>query len=182
MYIYIYFTVNFFLLLFEVDICKQNECRAFNWATDPEERSKLWQARHNSWFAMKALHPNRKAISTDVCVPISNLPEILVQTKKDIDFFKLKTMIVGHVGDGNFHTFISLDTNNKEEMENYKRYNDKLIRHALSLDGTCTGEHGIGIGKKKYLSEQFGKEACDLMRSIKRTLDPNNILNPAKVL
>ena len=98
---------------------------------------------------MKALFPNRKAISTDVCVPISKLPEILVQTAKDIDEFKLKTMIVGHVGDGNFHTFISLDTTNEEEMANYRKYSAKLIKHALALEGTCTGEHGIGIGKHR---------------------------------
>ncbi len=127
------------------------------------------------------MYPNRKAISTDVCVPISKLPEILIQTEKDIQALNLKTMIVGHVGDGNFHTFISLDVNNKEEMANYKKYNDKLIAHALELNGTCTGEHGIGLGKKKYLADQFGHEACDLMRLIKQTLDPNNILNPNKI-
>ncbi|CAF0874382.1 unnamed protein product [Brachionus calyciflorus] len=164
-----------------MEICKSNSCKEFQWATDPEERNRLWHARHNSWFAFKSIHPNRKAISTDVCVPISKLPEVLVQTKKDIEEFNLKTMIVGHVGDGNFHTFISLDTTNKEEMKNYYAYSEKLVRHAINVEGTCTGEHGIGLGKMKYMEEQFGKPSVDAMRIIKKALDPNNILNPGKI-
>lgn len=123
-----------------------------------------------------------KAISTDVCVPISKLPEILVETKKDIEKFGLKTTIVGHVGDGNFHTFISLDVNDTEEMKNYFQYTKKLVQHSLSLDGTCTGEHGIGLGKKKFMMDQFGPDALNVMKHIKNTLDPNNILNPDKIL
>jgi D-lactate dehydrogenase (cytochrome) len=152
-----------------VEICKQNNCKKFDRATDLEERNKLWQARHNSWFAHKALFPNTKVrfsslnekakqyakqfhflvfktISTDICVPISKLPEILIETKRDIEQFKLKASIVGHVGDGNFHTFISLDPSNPEEKKNYEEYTKKLIGHALKLEGTCTGEHGIGLG------------------------------------
>jgi len=117
-----------------------------------------------------------------VCVPISKLPEVLIQTKKDIETYKLRTIIVGHVGDGNFHTFISVDDKSPEEMKNYNEYNKKLIDHALRLEGTCTGEHGIGVGKRKYMVKQFGQEACDLMKSIKNTIDPNNILNPGKIL
>ncbi|RNA09021.1 putative D-lactate mitochondrial [Brachionus plicatilis] len=164
-----------------MEICKENQCKEFNWATDPEERIKLWHARHNSWFAFKSIHPNRKAISTDVCVPISKLPEILVQTKKDIEELNLKTVIVGHVGDGNFHTFISLDPTDKEEMNRYHAYSEKLVRHAIKVEGTCTGEHGIGLGKMKYMEEQFGKSPIETMRIIKRALDPNNILNPGKI-
>lgn len=123
-----------------------------------------------------------KSISTDVCVPISKLPEILIETKKDIAKYGLKTTIVGHVGDGNFHTFISLDTNNPEEMKNYYEYTKKLVHHSLSLNGTCTGEHGIGLGKKKYMLDQFGPDAMAMMKLIKTTLDPNNILNPDKIL
>lgn len=115
-------------------------------------------------------------------MPISKLPEILVETKKDIETYGLKTTIVGHVGDGNFHTFISLDTNNPEEMKNYYEYTKKLVKHSLSLNGTCTGEHGIGLGKKKYMLDQFGPDALAAMKLIKNTLDPNNILNPGKVL
>ena len=95
---------------------------------------------------MKAVYPGRRAISTDVCVPISKIPEVLIQTRKDIDELGLKAMIVGHVGDGNFHTFLSLDVYNPDEMRAYREYNDRLIRHGLRLDGTCTGEHGIGMG------------------------------------
>lgn len=116
-----------------------------------------------------------------MCVPISKLPEVLVQTKKDIEEFNLKTTIVGHVGDGNFHTFISLDTNNPEEMKNYYNYTKKLVSHAINVEGTCTGEHGIGLGKMKYMNDQFGPHALEMMRSIKKALDPNNILNPGKL-
>lgn len=114
-------------------------------------------------------------------MPISKLPEVLVQTKKDIEELNLKTVIVGHVGDGNFHTFISLDTNDNEEMKKYHAYSEKLVRHAIKVEGTCTGEHGIGLGKMKYMEEQFGKSPIETMRIIKRALDPNNILNPGKI-
>lgn len=152
------------------EICKQNSCKAFNWASDLEQRNKLWLARHHIWFAMKAQNPNRKvnksllikfkmyvkyvllkiniskAISTDVCVPISNLPEILLRSQEEVKKYNLKTMVVGHVGDGNFHTFVSIDTNNQEQVKNFQNYSKSLVDHALSLEGTCTGEHGIGIG------------------------------------
>ena len=189
-----------------MDICKENSCKEFKWSSELEERNKLWTARHNTWFAFKAVNPNRKAISTDACVPISALPELLLKTKKDIEELKLNTIIVGHVGDGNFHTFLSLDVNDEEEIGRYHEYNKRLIRHALQLNGTCTGEHGIGLGlisnlfvffflklcnnflvslssqgKKKYLVEQFGENGVDLMKTIKSSIDPNNIMNPHKI-
>lgn len=164
-----------------MDICKDNSCKDFKSANDLDERNKLWKSRYDIWFAFKSLYPNRKAISTDVCVPISNLPKVLLQTQKDIEELNLKTMIVGHVGDGNFHTFVSLDTSNMEEMKNYYEYTKRLVHHVLRLDGTCTGEHGIGLGKKKYLLDQFNSNTIDVMKSIKSTMDPNNILNPNKI-
>ena len=114
-------------------------------------------------------------------MPISKLPEILIQTKKDIEELKLKTIIVGHVGDGNFHTFISVDLNDPIEMSNYLKYTSKLVGHSLKLNGTCTGEHGIGLGKKKYLIDQFGLDTLNVMKSLKNTIDPNNIMNPGKI-
>lgn len=128
------------------EICTDNSCKEFKSADDLAARNKLWKARYDSWFAMKAVYPNRRAISTDVCVPVSKIPEVLMQTKRDIDELDLKAMIVGHVGDGNFHTFLSLDVNDPDEMKAYREYNDRLIRHGLRLHGTCTGEHGIGLG------------------------------------
>ena len=129
-----------------MEICKENSCKDYKSASDLSDRNKLWKARYNSWFAFKTMYPNRSTISTDICVPISKLPEALIQTQKDIDELNLKTMIVGHVGDGNFHTFISVDRNDPEDMKNYYEYNDRIVRHGLRLNGTCTGEHGIGIG------------------------------------
>ncbi len=136
---------HFFLKQLE-DICKENKCKTFESADDLRVRNKLWKARYDSWYALKAVYPGRRAISTDVCVPISKIPEVLLQTKKDIDELGLKAAIVGHVGDGNFHTFLSLDVNNQNEMRAYREYNDRLIRHGIKLNGTCTGEHGIGLG------------------------------------
>lgn len=129
-----------------MEICRDNSSKDFQSASDLAERNRLWNARYNSWFAFKALYPNRRAISTDVCVPISQLPDVLVQTNKDIEELKLKSAIVGHVGDGNFHTFLSLDVNDTKGMDSYSEYNKRLIGHALKAEGTCTGEHGIAIG------------------------------------
>ena len=144
-----------------MDICKENACKEFKWSSELEERNKLWTARHNTWFAFKAVNPNRKAISTDACVPISALPELLVKTKLDIEELKLNTIIVGHVGDGNFHTFLSLDVNDEDEIRRYHEYNKRLIRHALQLNGTCTGEHGIGLGLIKNILWVLFFELCN---------------------
>ena len=131
----------------QVEICRDNCCRDFKSACDLEARNKLWSARHNSWFAHKAFHPNRKAISTDVCVPIGRLSEVLVQAQKDMDELQIRGSLLGHVGDGNFHTFVSLDVGDASDMHRFDEYNRRLMRRSLAVGGTCTGEHGIAIGK-----------------------------------
>ena len=151
------------------------------WATRPEERSKLWEARHNAYFACLQLKPGSRAISTDVCVPISRLAECVVETTKDIEKASMPIPLFGHVGDGNFHLVILIDPNSKADMEEAKALNLRVVKRALAMEGTCTGEHGVGLGKQPYLLEELG-EAVDLMRDLKRTFDPENLLNPGKVV
>ncbi|XP_031549169.1 probable D-lactate dehydrogenase, mitochondrial [Actinia tenebrosa] len=164
------------------EITSNNEGSDFLWAKEAEERKKLWKARHNAWYADLALRPGCKGVSTDVCVPISRLPEIIVATKEDIIASGLIAPIVGHVGDGNFHCFIIIDTSSKEEIKNAKDFTLRLGRRALALGGTCTGEHGIGNGKHILLEEEIGPTGIEVMKSVKRTLDPKNLMNPGKVL
>jgi len=152
----------------------------FAWTEKPEERSKLWQARHDAAYAVKALKPNCGLWATDVCVPISRLAECIVETKKDLDASPLVSAIVGHVGDGNFHIAFALDRADPKEMAEAERINDRMVMRALAMDGTCTGEHGIGTGKMQFLVAEHG-EAVSVMRSIKKTLDPKNLMNPGKI-
>ncbi len=154
---------------------------AFNWTTEPEERTRLWEARHNAYYASLALEPGKKGMTTDVCVPISNLARCLRETKEDLDASFLTAPIVGHVGDGNFHTIMLIDPDNVRDMAEARRLHDRMVRRALALEGTCTGEHGIGLGKIAFLEEEVG-QAVDMMRTIKRALDPHNILNPGKII
>ena len=163
------------------DIARDNGGLDFQWATRPEERSKLWEARHMAYFACLQLKPGARAISTDVCVPISRLAECVVETTKDIDKASLPVPLFGHVGDGNFHLVILIDPKNSAELEEAKALNVRVVKRALSMEGTCTGEHGIGIGKQPYLLEELG-ETVDLMRDIKRLFDPENLMNPGKVV
>jgi len=152
----------------------------FLWTSNPEERTQLWKARHNAYWASLQLRPGAKGISTDVCVPISRLAECVVQTQEDIAANKLIAPIVGHAGDGNFHVLILLDTAIPAEIEAAEAFVERLNARALAMDGTCTGEHGIGQGKRSYLSLEMG-ESVSVMRQIKQALDPMNIMNPGKL-
>lgn len=153
----------------------------FQWATDEAERRRLWQARHDSYYASLALRPNGVGYVTDVCVPISNLAECIRRSKESLKGTRIPAPLFGHVGDGNFHVVFSIDPNSAEELAEVQRLSDQIITHALALDGTCTGEHGIGLGKRAALRREFGP-AVEAMRAIKAALDPRGIMNPGKVL
>ena len=153
----------------------------FEWATLVEERSALWKARHNAYFAAQAIRPGSQLVVTDVCVPISRLTDCLTQTHADIAREGLVAPIVGHVGDGNFHVFLSVDPDDRDEVERVRRLNDRLVDRALAMDGTCTGEHGIGIGKQDKLIDELGEETVAVMRRIKAALDPAGLFNPGKI-
>ena len=152
----------------------------FKWATKQEERTHLWQARHDVTYANKALRPGCEIWATDVCVPISRLAECILETKKDLKQSFLIAPLVGHVGDGNFHLGFLIDRNDPKELAEAERLNERLVMRALAMDGTCTGEHGIGLGKQKFLVAEHG-EAVAVMREIKKALDPLNIMNPGKI-
>ncbi|XP_059856822.1 probable D-lactate dehydrogenase, mitochondrial isoform X3 [Delphinus delphis] len=164
------------------EIIRHNGGSHFSWAKEAEDRSRLWAARHNAWYAALALRPGCKGYSTDVCVPISRLPEILVQTKEDLQASGLTGTIVGHVGDGNFHCILVVDPEDHEELLRVKAFAEQLVRRALALRGTCTGEHGIGLGKRQLLQEEVGTVGIETMRQLKATLDPRGLMNPGKVL
>ena len=153
----------------------------FAWAVDPEERNRLWTARHNAYFACLQLRPGSRSVTTDVCVPISRLAECIAATARDIERASMPIPMLGHVGDGNFHLLILADPNSRAELIEAEEINHRLVRRAIAMDGTCTGEHGIGLGKIEFMREEHG-EAVEVMREIKRTLDPNNLLNPGKVI
>ncbi|MGE3163179.1 MAG: FAD-linked oxidase C-terminal domain-containing protein, partial [Burkholderiales bacterium] len=163
------------------EIARENGGLAFQWATKPEERTKLWEARHHAYFACLQLKPGSRAISTDVCVPLSRLAECIVETTKDIEKASMPVPLFGHVGDGNFHLVILVDPASPSDMEEAKALNLRVVKRALAMEGTCTGEHGIGIGKQPYLVEELG-EAVELMKDLKRSFDPENLLNPGKVV
>jgi D-lactate dehydrogenase (cytochrome) len=153
----------------------------FRWSTLAEERNKLWQARHNAYYAGLSLRPGSKGWPTDVCVPISRLAECIVETKRDIEEHNLLAPIVGHVGDGNFHTCIVLDLDNPAELKAAEDFNQRLVNRALAMGGTCTGEHGIGTGKMAFLEQEHGADAIGLMRLLKQAIDPGNRMNPGKI-
>ena len=152
----------------------------FSWDTNEAERKRLWQARHNAYHASSALRPKASALSTDACVPISRLAECVSETAKDIEASGMIGPIVGHVGDGNFHVLLLVDTDNPTEIATAEDIIGRLAKRAIEMDGTCTGEHGIGQGKQKYMQQEHGN-ALALMQAIKAALDPNNILNPGKI-
>ncbi|MGE0798906.1 MAG: FAD-binding oxidoreductase [Lautropia sp.] len=153
----------------------------FEWATQPEDRTRLWNARHNAYFACLQARPGSKAISTDTCVPISRLAESVEGARKLLEASGFVSMIIGHVGDGNFHCVILVDPDDAAEMSRAEAVNDQIVRLAQSLDGTCTGEHGIGLHKIGFLADEAGEDALDLMRRIKVALDPGDFLNPGKI-
>jgi D-lactate dehydrogenase (cytochrome) len=154
----------------------------FEWATKAEERTKLWQARHDAYWAVRGLRPGAQPLATDVCVPISRLAECVTETQDDIKTSGLIAPIVGHVGDGNFHLSLLLDMDDEGEVKTAKAFLERLTDRALRMEGTCTGEHGVGQGKMKYMASEHGPEAIGVMRAIKATLDPQNIMNPGKIL
>jgi len=153
----------------------------FAWTTRSEERNKLWQARHDAAHAAANMRAGASIWATDVCVPISRLAECIRETKKDLEGASFPTPIVGHVGDGNFHLAFVLDGDNPDEIAEANAINDKLVMRALAMDGTCTGEHGVGYGKIDFLMAEHG-EALSVMRTIKQALDPDNIMNPGKII
>ena len=154
----------------------------FQWSTQEQEKQKLWEARHNAYYAGLALRPGSKGWATDVCVPISRLADCILETRSDIEESKLTVPLVGHVGDGNFHLLFLIDPENEEEeLKLYQPLNDRLVERALRMGGTCAGEHGIGSGKIKYMEAEHG-DSLDLMRQIKQAFDPDNLMNPGKML
>lgn len=162
-------------------IAHENHGQDFEWATTPEDRTRLWTARHNAYFAAIQSKPGCRAISTDTCVPISRLADCLLDSVAEADASGLPYFLVGHVGDGNFHFGYLIDPDSAEERSRAEALNHQLVRRALALGGTCTGEHGVGLHKMDFLIDEAGPGAIDAMRAIKRALDPKNILNPGKI-
>jgi D-lactate dehydrogenase (cytochrome) len=152
----------------------------FRWETEPEGRERLWRARHQAGFAAMSLRPGAVPWSTDVCVPISRLAECVVETRADLAGAPFPGTMLGHVGDGNFHCILLLNLDDPVEMAAAAEFDARLVRRALAMDGTCTGEHGIGLGKQAALVHELG-DAVNVMRSIKQALDPNGLLNPGKI-
>ena len=164
------------------EIAKECGGGDFTWTTRPEDRSRLWQARHDAYWAVKALRPGAGVVATDVCVPISRLADCVTETEDDLKRLKLQSPIVGHVGDGNFHCSLLCDVDDSDEMARGEEFMHRLVERAQSMGGTCTGEHGIGQGKQKYLVGELGPEAIEAMAAIKQALDPRNIFNPGKII
>jgi D-lactate dehydrogenase (cytochrome) len=163
------------------EIAKDHNLINFHWSDRQEEIDSLWSARHGALYAALNLAPGKKAITTDVCVPISSLTKCILDTKKDLESSSIIAPIVGHVGDGNFHLILLLDPENQDEVKEAKGINERLIKRALEMKGTCTGEHGIGLGKKEYLRIEKGVSSVNVMSQIKKALDPNGIMNPGKI-
>jgi len=162
------------------EVARENGADGFTWSANPEERAKIWKARHNVYWSAKALKPGANAIATDVCVPISRLAECVAETEADIDAHQLIAPIVGHAGDGNFHVSMVIDDKDPVEIAKAEAFIERLNARALAMDGTCTGEHGIGQGKQEFLEAELGG-SVDIMRQIKKSLDPLDIFNPGKI-
>jgi D-lactate dehydrogenase (cytochrome) len=176
----------------EAGVAEQSQCFGeiaqelgggpFDWATQSEDRTRLWQARHDAYWAGRALQPGKQALASDVCVPISRLAECVAETQQDIAASNLVAPIVGHVGDGNFHLTLLVDMDDTAEIKRAKDLLERLVQRALAMEGTCTGEHGVGQGKMQYLLAEHGGPALQAMRAIKHALDPENIMNPGKII
>jgi len=163
-------------------IAKEHGGMDFQWATRPEERNQLWDARHSAYFACLQIKPGARAVSTDVCVPISRLAECVRETMQDVKSYIAPVPLLGHIGDGNFHLMFLVDPAKPEQTELAKEFNRRLIERALRMEGTCTGEHGIGMGKMDSMRMELGEDVIDVMRDIKRVFDPHNLLNPGKIV
>ncbi|OGA15936.1 MAG: hypothetical protein A3I63_10280 [Betaproteobacteria bacterium RIFCSPLOWO2_02_FULL_66_14] len=164
------------------EIARDNGGKGFQWATRPEDRSQLWDARHNAYFAVLQTRPGSRAVSTDVCVPISRLAECVRESMDDVKSYVVPVPLLGHIGDGNFHLVFLIDPEKPDELALAKKLNKRLVDRAIRMEGTCTGEHGIGLGKQESLRAELGDDVIDLMRSIKRVFDPDNLMNPGKVI
>src|SRR5690242_4330900 len=164
------------------EIAREHGGGPFDWATKPEDRTRLWQARHDAYWAARGLRTGAQAVATDVCVPISRLADCLVATQADIAASRLLAPILGHVGDGNFHLTLLVDLDDGDEVKRAEGLCQRLVERALAMEGTCTGEHGVGQGKMKYLAPEHGEQALAVMRALKQALDPQNIMNPGKIV
>ncbi|WP_017436477.1 FAD-binding oxidoreductase [Saccharococcus caldoxylosilyticus] len=162
------------------ELCESENAVSFEVEDDSVARAKLWEARHHAAFAIQAAYPGKAMLSTDVCVPISKLPAAIAETRKLVDEYGMTAAIFGHVGDGNYHTVLAFDPNDAEEMKRIEEVNARIVRYALSHGGTCTGEHGIGIGKRQFLYEEH-RDSVSFMKGIKQLFDPNGIMNPGKI-
>ena len=163
------------------EITRENGARGFKWASSLEDRNTLWQARHNAYYAAVASRPGARAWTTDVCVPISHLAECILETQADLQQSNVEAPLVGHAGDGNFHLIIMLDPDDPNELAKVTAISERLVERALKFGGTCSGEHGVGFGKLKYLAAEHG-DALGVMRAIKHAIDPNNLMNPGKLI
>jgi D-lactate dehydrogenase (cytochrome) len=163
-------------------IAKEQGGMDFVWATRPEERTQLWQARHDAYFACLQIKPGTRAVSTDVCVPISRLAECVAETMEDMKSYINPVPLLGHIGDGNFHLMLLVDPAKPGETEIAKAFNKRLVERALKMEGTCTGEHGVGLGKMGSMRMELGDDVMDLMRDIKHVFDPEGLMNPGKVV
>jgi len=163
------------------EITRENGGRGFKWASSLEDRNTLWQARHNAYYAAVASRPGARAWTTDVCVPISHLAECILETQADLQQSNVEAPLVGHAGDGNFHLIIMLEPEDPNELAKVTAISERLVERALKFGGTCSGEHGVGFGKLKYLAAEHG-DALGVMRAIKHAIDPNNLMNPGKLI
>ena len=163
-------------------IVEENNGGDFEWATKQEDRNRLWKARHNMYYALIKSRPGCRSVTTDVCVPISHLAECIDRVNADVAAHDLRAPVVGHVGDGNFHALFLIDPDDADEAKRAAEVSGRMVEHAISVGGTCTGEHGVGHGKIKYLEREHGPAAVAMMRTIKKALDPDNIMNPGKVI
>jgi D-lactate dehydrogenase (cytochrome) len=164
------------------EVADEHGATSFEWTASPEERAKLWEARHNVLYATIASRLGCKAWTSDVCVPIAHLAECIIETRQDLAASNLVAPLVGHAGDGNFHLIFMLDPDDPEELARVAAANHRLVERALKFGGTCSGEHGVGMGKLKYLEREHGAAALDLMRTVKRAIDPANLMNPGKLV
>jgi D-lactate dehydrogenase (cytochrome) len=163
-------------------IAREHGGTNFQWATRPEDRTQLWEARHNAYFAVLQSRPGSRAVSTDVCVPISRLAECVRESMEDVKSYVVPVPLLGHIGDGNFHLVFLIDPDRPEELALAKQLNKRLVERAIRMEGTCTGEHGIGLGKQESLRAELGDDVIDVMRGVKRLFDPDNLMNPGKVV